>query len=48
MHLINLALWLGAVFAIVSVPLMLWPVRLKEMPALSSEIPITAQVEEVP
>lgn len=48
MHLINLALWLGAVFAIVSVPLMLWPVRLKEMPALTSEIPITAQVEEVP
>lgn len=43
MHLINLALWVGAAFAILSVPLMLWPVRLKEMPALTAEIPITSQ-----
>lgn len=44
MHLINLSLWVGAGFALISVPLMLWPVRLKEMPALTSEIPITTQI----
>lgn len=47
MGLINLALWVGAAFAIASIPLMLWPVRLKEMPLFTSEIPITNQIDTV-
>lgn len=40
MHLINISLWVGATFALISIPLMLWPVRLQVMPTLTSEIPL--------
>lgn len=40
MHLINISLWVGAAFALISIPLMLWPVRLQVMPTLTSEIPL--------
>lgn len=47
LHLIDLSLWVGAGFALISIPLMLWPVRLKELPALTSEIPITTEMTQV-
>ncbi|MEX3610488.1 MFS transporter [Rothia sp. LK2588] len=46
LNLINLALWIGTGFGLASIPLMMVKVKLKEMPALTSQIPTVT--EEIP
>lgn len=48
MHLINLSLWVGAGFALISIPLMLWPIRVRIMPALTSDIPVVTETPTSP